>query len=171
VRQFDWAIEKFEDFVVAAGLAIATIATFGEVVARKFGHSIGSGGEMTTTALIWAAMIGAAVAARTGVHIGVDVLIQGLPRRIAKVIVLTSLLLSAVFVAWIAYQGTIIVQRSFESGQVTLELQWPRWPLYLSVPVGMILMAYHLLREFLHRLHMPAEHVFEDVGFGLDAGA
>ena len=151
-------IEGFEDLVVAIGLAVATIATLVEVGARFiFGTSTGTGGELTTIFIIWAAMIGAAVAARTGVHIGVDIVVKRMPARIAKAVVLTTLVISAFFTGWIAVLGVGLVQFSLGTGQTTMELLWPRWPLFLSVPVGMALMTYHLLQEFFHRLRQPAE--------------
>lgn len=166
------AIEIFEDLVVAAGLAIATFATVAEVFARfLFSGSLGGGGELTTIFIIWAAMIGAAVAARTGVHIGVDVVVRAMPPLLAKATVLLSLAVSAAFTAWIAWLGVEMVQFSMQTGQTTMELLWPRWPLFLSVPVGMALMTYHLVLEFIHRLRLPAANAFDEIEVGADAGA
>jgi C4-dicarboxylate transporter DctQ subunit len=172
VRLFNRGIEIFEDLVVAVGLAVATLATVAEVVARfLFSSSLGGGGELTTIFIIWAAMIGAAVAARTGVHIGVDVVVRAMPPAVAKATVLLSLAVSALFTAWVAWLGLEMVRFSVETGQATMELQWPRWPLFLSVPVGMTLMTYHLIREFFHRLRQPASRAFEEIEVGADAGA
>jgi TRAP-type C4-dicarboxylate transport system permease small subunit len=164
VRLVNRVIEGFEDLVVAVGLAIATIATIAEVIARfVFSTSTGTGGELTTIFIIWAAMIGAAVAARSGVHIGVDVLVKQMPAPAAKLIVLASLLISALFTGWVAWLGIGLVQFSYGTQQQTMELLWPRWPLFLSVPVGMGLMTYHLLQEVFHRLGQPAEMFLHDI--------
>ena len=108
-------------------------------------------------------MIGAAVAARSGVHIGVDVLVKQMPPRIAKATVLVSLAVSAAFTAWIAVLGVSMVQFSYGTQQLTMELQWPRWPLFLSVPVGMALMTFHLIQEFIHRIRLPADTFLADI--------
>jgi C4-dicarboxylate transporter, DctQ subunit len=164
MRLVNRVIETFEDTIVAIGLAVATIATITEVIARYvFGTSTGTGGELTTIFIIWAAMIGAAVAARTGTHIGVDVVVKRMPPRLAKVVVLASLLISALFTAFIAYQGVEMVKFSYGTGQTTMEMVWPRWPLFLSVPVGMALMTYHLLQELVHQAGQPAETFVESV--------
>jgi C4-dicarboxylate transporter DctQ subunit len=164
VRLVNRVIEGFEDLVVAVALAIATVATFVEVVLRYiFGTSLGGGGELAIIFIIWAAMIGAAVAARTGVHIGVDVLVKKMPPRVAKVTILASLLISALFTAWIVWLGIEFVRFSYGTQQQTMELLWPRWPLFLSVPVGMALMTYHLLQEFFHRLWLPASMFLQSV--------
>jgi C4-dicarboxylate transporter DctQ subunit len=164
VRLLNRVIEGFEDLVVAIGLAVATIATLVEIFARfVLGTSTGTGGELTTVFIIWAAMIGAAVAARTGVHIGVDVVVKNMPAQIAKTVILAGLLISAFFTLWIAFLGVGLVQFSMGTGQTTMELLWPRWPLFLSVPVGMVLMTYHLLQEFFHRLRQPAETFLHEV--------
>ena len=172
MRPVNRVIEGFEDLVVALGLGIATTATCIDVIARYlFGASISGGGELTNICIIWAAMIGAAVAARTGVHIGVDVVVKRMPARVAKITVLTSLVISALFTAWVTYLGIELVLFSYETQQVTMELLVPRWPLFLSVPIGMALMTYHLIVEVIHRWRVPAEEflVTEESELGLEA--
>src|SRR5215208_5236181 len=85
MRLVNQIIEGFENVVVSLGLGIATVAAFVEVIARYvFNTSTGSGGELTTYPIIWAAMVGAAVAARSGVHIGVDVVVKQMSPPLAK---------------------------------------------------------------------------------------
>ena len=165
MRTFNEWLYRAEDFVVGFALALATVATFFEVVARYvFSISIGSGGEMAIFSIIWAAMIGAAVAARSGVHIGVDVLVKKLPVKLAKGMVLFTLLASALFTSLVAFLGIELVQQALRSGQVTAELLIPRWPLYASVPIGMGLMTYHLLQQFFWQVRTPAEELVAAMG-------
>jgi C4-dicarboxylate transporter, DctQ subunit len=164
MRLVNQIIEGFENVVVSLGLGIATLAAFVEVIARfVFNTSTGSGGEVTNYSIIWAAMVGAAVAARSGVHIGVDVVVKQMSPPLAKAIVLLGLLVSAVFTLVVTWLGIELVQFSYGTQQVTMELLWPRWILFLSVPVGMSLMTYHLLQEFVHRLSQPAESFIAEV--------
>jgi C4-dicarboxylate transporter, DctQ subunit len=164
MRLVNQIIEGFENLVVSLGLAIATLTAFVEVIARYvFNTSTGSGGELTNYSIIWAAMVGAAVAARSGVHIGVDVVVKQMSPPLAKAIVLLGLLVSAVFTLVVTWLGIELVQFSYGTQQVTMELLWPRWILFLSVPVGMSLMTYHLLQEFAHRLLQPAESFIAEV--------
>jgi C4-dicarboxylate transporter DctQ subunit len=167
MKTIDTWIERSEDFVVGAALALAVVATFLEVVARYgFNASIGTGGELAIFSIIWAAMIGAAVAARTGVHIGVDVLVKKLPVPVAKFMVLFSLVASAAFTGLMTVLGVDLVRASFATGQLTNELLIPRWPLYLSVPTGMGLMTYHLVQQIVRQVRMPAEQVVAAMGTG-----
>jgi len=164
MRLVNRIIEGFEDIVVALGLCIATIAAFAEVVARfVFNTSTGAGGELTNYPIIWAAMVGAAVAARSGVHIGVDIVVKQMSPTLAKITVLAGLLVSAGFTLIVTWLGIELVQFSYGTQQVTMELLWPRWILFLSVPVGMGLMTYHLLQEFVRRLRQPSESFLLDV--------
>lgn len=164
MRLVNRIIEGFEDTVVALGLCIATIAAFAEVIARfVLNTSTGAGGELTNYPIIWAAMVGAAVAARSGVHIGVDIVVKQMTPMLAKITVLTGLLVSAGFTLIVTWLGIELVQFSFGTQQVTMELLWPRWILFLSVPVGMGLMTYHLLQEFFLRLPQPAANFLSDV--------
>src|SRR3954447_17480025 len=113
MRLVNQIIEGFENVVVSLGLGIATLAAFVEVIARfVFNTSTGSGGELTNYSIIWAAMVGAAVAARSGVHIGVDVVVKQMPPTLAKAVVLLGLLVSAVFTLIVTWLGIDLVQFS-----------------------------------------------------------
>ncbi|MBI3966969.1 MAG: TRAP transporter small permease [Chloroflexi bacterium] len=153
-------ILTFEETIVFTGLVLGFLATFVEVVARYiFNESLGTGGEFTNIVIIWAVLVGAAAGTREGVHIGVSVLVKRLPPWLAKDVVVLGLVVSAFFTAFIAYYGVQLVLFSFESQQVTGEMYFPRWPLYLSVPVGMALMTVHLLQNAYDLIRTPADVV------------
>ena len=109
-----------------------------EVIARfVFNTSTGTGGELTNYPIIWAAMVGAAVAARSGVHIGVDIVVKQMSPQLAKATVLLSLLVSAVFtliIAWLGHRAGAVLLRypASDDGAALAPLD-----LFLSVPVGM----------------------------------
>ena len=54
--------------------------------------------------------------------------------------VLNSVLVAA-FSIFASYYGVTILQKQMASGQVTPSLQWPMWIMYLSIPLGLLLMA------------------------------
>lgn len=160
MRWLDRAVTRVEETIIFCGLLGGTVVAFVDVIARYvFGTTLGGGGELTNASIIWAAMVGAALGVRAGVHIGVDVLVKRFPAVLAKAIIVAGLVISALFTAFITYQGAVLVLFSLSTGQVTMELLAPRWLLYASVPVGMGLMTLHLLQEAWRRLTMPAERV------------
>ncbi len=160
MNPIDRVILRFEQIVVIVGLAIGTIATILEVGARfLFGTTTGTGGELTNNAIIWAALMGAALGAREGIHIGIDELVKRLPAPATKGIVVAGLVISALFTAYLAVVGVQLVLFSQSTGQVTMEMYLPRWPFYIAVPLSMALITYHFLQEAVRRLREPAEEV------------
>ncbi len=168
MSRVNWAIARFEEAVVAIGLAAATVATFLDVILRYvFSTSTGWGGEFTIYCIIYAAMIGAAAGVRSGTHIGVDVLVQQMPPRIGKAVIVAGLIASALFTLGIVVLGIQIVLFALETGQVTNDMLIPRWLIYISVPLGTGLMTYHLLQEVVAKWRTPPEEIFEHEPAGL----
>jgi TRAP-type C4-dicarboxylate transport system permease small subunit len=92
------------------------------------------------------AKFGAAYGVRTGIHIGVDVLVNNAGPRWRRALIVTGLLLGAVFTAVIAVLGARWCMFMYESGQVSNDLEWPRWIVYLCIPLGSGLMCYRFLQ-------------------------
>ena len=153
------------------GLTLSVGSTIIEVILRtssgvletiagiRQSSSLGGGGEFAQMTMIWAVMLGAAMGMRTGVHIGVDVLVQRLPAALTKSVVLTSLAVGAAFTCWVMFLGIELVAFSLGTGQVTMELSIPRWALYLSVPVSMALMTLHQVQLLVGLWRQPPERV------------
>jgi len=76
--------------------------------------------------------------------------------------VVLALLLGALFTAIIATLGARWVMFMHESGQVTADLEWPRWIVYLCIPLGSGLMCYRFLQvltRYLRTGSLPAHSV------------
>src|SRR4051794_12519333 len=67
---------------------------------------------------IWMAKFGAAYGVRTGIHVGVDLLVNRVPARSRKQVILFSLLCGAFFTGMIATFGGSFVSAMFKTGQV-----------------------------------------------------
>jgi C4-dicarboxylate transporter DctQ subunit len=158
-QALDRWIERLEGAIVTLGLFLSVSSTIVEVILRNssaitalFGlrqsSSLGGGGEFAQMTMIWAALMGAAMGMRAGIHIGVDVLVQRLPARGTKLMILLGLAVGMIFTFWVMMLGWNLVAFSMRTGQVTAELFIPRWILYLSVPVSMALMTFHQAQVF-----------------------
>src|SRR5438270_10888048 len=137
----DGGLERLEGAIVTAGLVVSVGSTMIEVILRnssglltnlgnKQSYSLGGGGEFAQMTMIWAVLIGAAMGMRAGIHIGVDVLVQRLPARGTKAMILLALAVGIAFTALVTVLGWNMVYFSKQSGQVTAELFFPRWLLY-----------------------------------------
>ncbi len=93
--------------------------------------------EMTVFLMIWMAFMGAAVGVRRGTHIAMTMLVERLPRGLARVIFYVSTVAIIAFAGVVVWQGVLLVisvgnQRSAALG---VSMTYP----YLIVPLGAFL--------------------------------
>lgn len=109
---------------------------------------------------VWMAKFGAAYGVRTGIHVGVDVLLNRLPPGRQRVMVLFGLMAGATFTAIIGSLGADFVWHIRLAGTTSPDLEMPMWIIYLAVPLGSWLMCFRFLQvawTFLRTGELP-EH-------------
>jgi C4-dicarboxylate transporter, DctM subunit len=102
--------------------------------------------ELCIYMFIWMAKFGAAYGVRTGIHVGVDLLVNKVPARWRKQVILFSLLCGAFFTGMIASFGGSFVSQMWQTGQQSNDLEAPMWIVYLAIPVGSGLMCFRFLQ-------------------------
>ena len=102
--------------------------------------------ELCIYMFIWMAKFGAAYGVRTGIHVGVDLLVNRVPARSRKQVILFSLLCGAFFTGMIATFGGSFVSEMFKTGQQSNDLEAPMWIVYLAIPLGSGLMCFRFLQ-------------------------
>jgi len=102
--------------------------------------------ELCIYMFIWMAKFGAAYGVRTGIHVGVDLLVNMVPPQSRKPVILFSLLCGAFFTGMIATFGGSFVAEMFKTGQQSNDLEAPMWIVYLALPVGSGLMCFRFLQ-------------------------
>src|SRR5262245_31205968 len=102
--------------------------------------------ELCIYMFIWMAKFGAAYGVRTGIHVGVDLLVTRLPDHSRKQVVLFSLLCGAFFTGMVASFGGSFVSEMFKTGQQSNDLEAPMWFVYLAIPLGSGLMCFRFLQ-------------------------
>jgi C4-dicarboxylate transporter DctM subunit len=102
--------------------------------------------ELCIYMFIWMAKFGAAYGVRTGIHVGVDLLVNMVPVRSRKPVILFSLLCGAFFTGMIATFGGSFVAEMFKTGQQSNDLEAPMWIIYLAIPLGSGLMCFRFLQ-------------------------
>jgi TRAP-type C4-dicarboxylate transport system permease small subunit len=101
--------------------------------------------ELATYMFVWMAKFGAALGVRTGIHVGVDVFVKRLPPESRKLVVMFALACGALFTGIIGTLGAIYVYE-LDADQVSPELEWPSWIIYLCIPLGSYLMCFRFLQ-------------------------
>lgn len=168
-------LDHLEEWLVSMLIALATLVIFASVIHRYLsGYEIpglqdwllslnmGWAQELCIIMFVWMAKFGAAYGVRTGIHVGVDVLINRLPDDKRRHFVLFGLLAGAVFTCIVGTLGATFVWENgmhyavgtalnwpmdgtFE-GPVTPDLEWPTWMVYSAIPCGSYLMCFRFLQ-------------------------
>jgi C4-dicarboxylate transporter DctQ subunit len=159
-------LNHFEEFLIASFMAAATLITFAAVVMRyTTGSGISWAQELTIYLFIWMAKFGAAYGVRTGIHIGVDFLVNWVRPSIRRKMVITALMLGMFFTSAIAFFGGHWVIFIYGTGQVSPDLEMPMWIIYLAIPFGSGLMCYRFLQvliSFVKTGQLPVHSMGED---------
>jgi TRAP-type C4-dicarboxylate transport system permease small subunit len=101
--------------------------------------------ELATYMFVWMAKFGAALGVRTGIHVGVDVFVKQLTPAARRPVIVFALLCGALFTGIIGTLGAIYVYE-LDPDQVSPELEWPSWIIYLCIPLGSYLMCFRFLQ-------------------------
>jgi TRAP-type C4-dicarboxylate transport system permease small subunit len=91
VKKIGTTIDHLFNGLIAFALSVMAILVFGNVVLRYvFNSGITWSEEMARFLFIWLVLLGAIGALKDNAHLGVDMLIKRLPKRVKKVVYLVS---------------------------------------------------------------------------------
>ena len=102
--------------------------------------------ELCIIMFVWMAKFGAAYGVRTGIHVGVDVMINAISDRPRGWFIIFGLLAGAFFTATIGTFGAEFVWSLAGTDQTSADLEVPKWIVYLCIPLGSFLMCYRFLQ-------------------------
>jgi C4-dicarboxylate transporter, DctQ subunit len=168
-------INKIEEYLIATLMAAATVVIFIAVV-HRFSASVPLlqdyaikvnltwAQELCVFMFVWMAKFGAAYGVRTGIHVGVDVIVRKLPVDKAKILTTVSLLAGAIFTGIVAALGGNFVWKIGHTDQTSADLEVPMWLVYLCVPLGSGLMCFRFIQVLLSYLK-TGELPHHDHGF------
>lgn len=204
-RIFLKILDRLEETLIMILIMSATLIIFVAVVHRYLsgyaipylqdwllGINLSWAQELCIIMFVWMAKFGAAYGVRSGIHVGVDVLLNRFPDKLQRKVVLFGLFAGATFTAVIASAGAYFIwhnglnyaicgehpgafckalgaEDGLYPGPVTPDLQWPTWFVYMAIPLGSTLMCFRFLQvawRFAHGHDLPAhEHNYVE---GLD---
>ncbi|GIL39031.1 TRAP transporter small permease [Roseiterribacter gracilis] len=102
--------------------------------------------ELCIYLFVWMAKFGAAYGVRTGIHVGVDVIVRRLSPDKQRWVTCFALLAGAFFTATVGTLGARFVLHMAATDQVSTDLEMPMWIVYLCVPFGSYLMSFRFLQ-------------------------
>lgn len=141
-RRLDRALCWLEDAFIASLLLSASVIIFVNVVMRYvFNTGFVWAEEFVRYEIVWLVFIGGSVAARKGIHIGVEALLHVLPPALQRALRVTVGLICIAFCAALIWYGAELVAQTQMFRQRTSAMQVPFWIVQLAVPLGAGLMA------------------------------
>ncbi|GAA5179919.1 TRAP transporter small permease [Niveibacterium umoris] len=193
-------LDHLEEWLIATLMGAATVIIFVAVLHRYLSGfaipglqdwllsiNLSWAQELCIIMFVWMAKFGAAYGVRTGIHVGVDVLINQLDARKRAAFVLFGLCAGALFTGIVSALGARFVwENGFHhalfsalriagdtyEGPTTPDLEWPTWAVYSAIPLGSGLMCFRFLQvawQFARTGALPHhDHGHVD---GLDEGA
>ncbi|THF59214.1 TRAP transporter small permease [Pseudothauera rhizosphaerae] len=168
-------LDHIEEWLITFLMGAATLIIFVSV-AHRYGTGIdypplqdallsinmGWAQELTIIMFVWMAKFGAAYGVRTGIHVGVDVLINRLSTQNRGRFIIFGLGAGALFTGIVGTLGLTFVLENgahyqilswlgldtgdLYEGPVTPDLEWPTWMVYSAVPLGSYLMCFRFLQ-------------------------
>ncbi len=146
------AVSRLEEGLIALLLAVMTMITFMQVVARYlFNYSFVWALELTTFLFGGLIFLGISYGVRVGAHIGVDALVKMLEPKTARVVAIVATLLCLVYAAIVFVGGWLYVSKMYEIGILAQDMPVPQWVPRLVLPLGYALLFGRLL-QVLYRL-------------------
>ena len=130
-------LAQLEEGLIAFLLAIMTLVTFAQVIARYFfNYSFVWALELVTFLFGGLIFIGMAYGVRVGVHIGVDALVKRLPPRAAHIAAIIATALCLAYATIIFIGAWTYVEKMYEIGILAQDMPVPQWVPRLVLPIG-----------------------------------
>jgi C4-dicarboxylate transporter DctQ subunit len=168
-------LDHLEEWIITFLIGAATLIIFVSII-HRYGAGLPIPGvqdwliqlnlswaqELCIYMFVWMAKFGAAYGVRSGIHVGVDVLVNRLPVEWRKKGVMLAITCGTIFTGIIGTLGATFVWENgmhyavytllgidvgdLPQGPTTPDLDWPTWVVYLAVPLGSYLMCFRFIQ-------------------------
>jgi len=169
LRRLNDALERSALGAVIVMMTVMCTLTFSQAAGRyALRFSLSWSEELSRFLMVWISMLGGAVAARRGMHVGFSAGVDRLPgslRRAARAAASLLALLLFACMAWYGFKLSL-----FNMQQLSAALQWPMGIPYAAIPAGALLLVLFLLEEAL-RTVAGAERAGAIAGPGAEPSA
>lgn len=162
-------IDEIEETLIAVILGLMTLVTFANVIARYvFNSNILWALETTVFLFAWLGLLGVSYCVKKNAHLGVDVFVVALPKRLQRAVTLVAVIACLSFSIlltigsweyWLPFFGE---RAWYETDDIPMPefLQWmavylnegerwsklPRFIPYFALPLGMTLLTFRFLQ-------------------------
>lgn len=130
---------------------VMTVMVFLQVIFRYvLGESLSFSEELARYMFIWSVAMGSALALRTRSHIGVELVVERLPKRLGAQAKIVACVISLAFYGMLIWYGFEMVGETMDQESAALEL--PMGYVYLAVPLSAIVLFFCEIKNVLDDL-------------------
>ncbi|MBR7889070.1 TRAP transporter small permease [Marinomonas sp. A79] len=176
-KLFPKVMERAEENLLIIVISSIMAVSFGQVIAR-YGFNTGwdAALEFNTVAFSWLILLGMSYGIKTGLHLGVDIVLNAVPKPVAKGLSLfgaaAAMLYGLILLdsTWLAMLGIDVSggaieywQKMYKIGIGSNELRYPefiqemfglrprvhRWIVLVILPISLALLSYRSLQAFI----------------------
>lgn len=136
--------------VAALMLLVAALVITWSIVYRALGGSTYWEIEFSVYMMVASLFLASPYCLATNGHVGVDLLTHYLPPRLARPVAIAIAVVGLAVCVYLAWAGADMTLHALAKGERT-ESAWaaPKWPLFLTMPVGLGLTALQYVAELL----------------------
>jgi TRAP-type C4-dicarboxylate transport system permease small subunit len=147
---FSYGVDRVATFLAVVTLVAMTATTTLQIICRFFFTALSWSEELARYLMIWLTFLGASMGVKRGTHIAVTFAVSPLAPRWRQAMALVVHLLAFYFFLLVTYYGWRLM--NFQAYQVSAGLGISMRYVYVSLPVGGALCAFHVLAEILQIL-------------------
>lgn len=176
-KRFPKVMERAEENLLMIVISSIMAVSFGQVIAR-YGFNTGwdAALEFNTVAFSWLILLGMSYGIKTGLHLGVDIVLNAVPKPVTKALSLfgaaAAMLYGLILLdsTWLAMLGVNVSGgaieywlKMFKIGIGSEELRYPefvqemfglrprvhRWIVLVILPISLALLSYRSLQAFI----------------------
>lgn len=143
-----FALTHFEEVLASGFIVITTALVLMNVFLRYFMNTgISWSEEVSTSCFVWSVFLGSASAYRRGMHIGVDILVNQLPKMLRNIVKLLVHVVLLVTNGYIFYLSIIFVSLSYKKPTAVLGVSsaWVSGALIVGFGLTTLYSVLHLI--------------------------
>ena len=153
----DKVISYISEPIAAIGIFSGVLLAFINVIGRYvFNKSFTWASELTMYFFLWSIFFGTVYCFKKDAHISINILLEKVPKKISKVLMIISSFISIIFLLAVAYYGFKYIQLVIEIDEKSVDLDIPMWIPYLVIPISFTFSGYRVIEKLFYTIKTPA---------------
>ena len=154
IKLLDKILTWFENTLIVTGLLSVAFVLFINVIMRYvFKSGVVWAEEYARYAIVWIVMAGSGAAVRENQHMSITALVDITKGKTFHFIInMFVLIISLSFSFFLIYSGIRLTMSMMANNQLSPALEIPLWTIYVSIPIGGLLMVIRFIQSFFRQV-------------------